>query len=336
MSLNNLDIKDATGILDKTQFNELIQVPKTAFIQSTPVYNLVPNNFETKVAESGTAGVVNKQYKVTTGTTSGGFGQVRSLRSLNYRTGSSSVCQFSCIFTSGVANSRQISGFITIADELGFGYNGTEFGVWNNYGGTPEVRTLTLSAAASGAETVTLTLNSVEYSISVTSGTTAHNAYEIAAWLNNSSNQTVWEADQLGSTVIVSAASDGAKAGTYSITSSGTTAGSIAQTTAGVTKTTTFVASSDWNRNTFSTLDPTDANVYQISYTYTGFSLIQYSVMDSVSGNFTLVHSIRSLNTASPIDLGNPSLRTGMYCISTGSTTDISVQVGGFSSYLQS
>lgn len=336
MTLSNLTFSESQEESTEDIYREDVQVPNEPFIESAPIYNLLPANFRAFTSGSGSAGVESREFKTTTGTSVGGYGAIQSFRALNYKVGASSVGRFSAVFTAGVANSWQGVGFLNLGDELSFEYNGTEFGVWNRYGGLAEVRVLTVSAAASGAETVTLTLNSVGYSIAVTSGTTAHNAYEIAAWLNNEANQTVWKADQVDSTVIISAQSDGAKAGTYSISSTGTANGSFSQTTAGVTKTSAFVAAADWNTTTLPNLDPTKGNVYQIQYSYTGFGLTKYYVMNESSGGFDLVHVLRNLNNTVLPNIVNPSLRTGLYCVSLGSTTNLTVLSGGMSAYLQS
>lgn len=52
-------------------------------------------------------------------------------------------------------------------------------------------RTLTSgTGAASGSENATIILNDVEYTVPLTTGTTAHNAYEIATYLT--ANATGW------------------------------------------------------------------------------------------------------------------------------------------------
>lgn len=334
MSLYNLN--DLGTSTTTTAYNEQLIANNYAFIQGSPVYNLVPANFRTYTTGSGTATVSDKMFTVTTGTSSGGYGAIQSFRSLNYKVGVSGNIRFSALFSSGgIANSWQGSGLLNIGDELSFGYSGTSFGIWHRYNGLAEVRTITITGAASGSETLTLTLNSVAYSIPLTSGTTAHNAYEISSWLNNEVNQTIWKADQIGSTVIILAQSDGAKSNTYSY-SSGTSTGTIAQNTAGVTKTSNFIAQSDWNQNTFPELDPTKGNMYGITYKYTGFGNINFFIDNIHSGSPVLVHVIKYTNNNIIPSMGNPSLRTGIYCVSLGSTTNITVRSGGVGAFLQS
>lgn len=318
-----------------TAYNEQLIANNYAFIQSVPVYNLLPANFRAFTTESGTAGVTSKQFTCTTGTSVGGYGAIQSFRALNYKAGVSGTARFSAIFpTGGVATSWQGVGLLNLGDELSFGYNGTDFGIWHRYNGLAEVRTITVTGAAGGSENLTLTLNSVAYTIPLTSGTTAHNAYEISDWLNNSSNQTVWKADQVDSTVIISAQSDGAKAETYTF-SSGTATGTIAQNTAGTTKTSDFITQSNWNQNTFEALDPTKGNMYSIVYKYSGFGNIQFFIENQDTGTPTLVHVIKYSNANTVPSMGNPSLRTGLYCVSLGSTTDITVQCAGIAAFMQ-
>ena len=323
-----------TTDIEKSGYSETSVFQNEPFIQSDPVYDLVPANFRTYTSGSGTAGVENKMFKCTTGTSVGGYGAVQSFRAINHKSGSSVMTRFGCLFESSVANSWQGVGLINIGDELSFGYKGTDFGVWHRYNGLAEVRTITISGAAGGAETLTLTLNSVGYAIPLTSGTTAHNAYEIAAWLN--ANQSIWDADQVDTTVIINARSVGAESGTYTFSSSGAATGSIAQNTAGATKTSDFVAQSSWNKNIASFLDPSKGNIYQIIYKNTGFGDISYYIDNPETSTMVLVHKIQYQNANTSISLGNPSLRVGSYCVSLRSTTDLVVRTSSQSAYLQS
>lgn len=330
-----LNPSDTTNItVTQAETRETLSVNNFPYIQSTATYNFLPSNFRSFTLGSGSTAVENRLMKTSTGTSVGGYGAIQSFRSLNYKSGINGICKFGAIFeTGGIANSWQGVGLGNIGDELSFGYNGTSFGVWHRYNGESHVVTLTLSAAASGSETVTLTLNGTGYSIPVTSGTTAHNAYEIQDWLIN--NQSVWVADQVDATVIISALSDGAKTGTYSISSTGTVDGSFATNTTGVTKTSDFVAQADWNQNTVSWLDPTKGNIYQINYKYMGFGNINYFVRDPDTDEDILVHRIKEVNTSTIVTLSNSSLRTLIYCVSLGSTTNITVGSPSISAFLQ-
>lgn len=239
----------------------------------------------------------------------------------------SRITEVSGYFSSSVANSWQGMGLISIGEEMSFGYNGVDFGVWHRYGGLSEVRTITVTGAAGANTNLTLTLNSVAYTIPLTTGTVEHNAYEIAAWLN--ANQSVWGADQLDDTVIINALSDGTKSGTYTF-SHGTATGTIAQNTAGVTKTSDFIAQDNWNGSVFSGFDPYKGNLYMVQYQNMGFGNIIYSIMNPNTSRYETVHTIKWPSSSTTVGIPNPSLRAGMYCVSLGSTTNLDVYASGF------
>jgi len=230
--------------LQKTAFGELSTAQQLAYIQIVPVYNLLPPNFNGYNSGSGSYSVTGKMFNVQSGTSEYGYGAIQSFRALNYRTGQGGMARFTAVFPTNVANSQQGVGLITLSDELSFGYNGTSFGVWYRTGGYAEVREITVTVGAGGSESATLTLNSVAYTIPLTVGSTQNTAYQIATWLN--ANQSVWDANQIDTKVIVSSESDGAKSGTYSFSSATATA-TIASKTVGVTKTSTHIPQTELN-----------------------------------------------------------------------------------------
>jgi hypothetical protein len=311
-----------------TAFNEMIAESNVSYIEGSATYGFLPSNFRAFTATGGSTDVANRLFSVSTGTSVGGYGAIQSFRSIPDRVGKSVVCRLSGYFSSNVANSWQGMGLISIGEELSFGYNGVDFGVWHRYGGLSEVRTITVTTGAGGSETLTLTLNSVAYSIPITSGTANYNAYEIAAWLNNSSNQTIWAADQIDDTVIINAVSDGSKSGTYTYSSSGAGAGSIVQDTAGVTKTSSHIPTGDWNGVTlFDGFEPSNGNLYMIQYQNMGYGNVIFSIMNPNTSKYDIVHTIRWANSSASLGLPNPSLRAGFYAASTGATTNLSVYI---------
>lgn len=162
-----------------TGFGEVNVAQNNAFIQASATYNFLPSNFRDFTSGTGSTEVANKLFVCKTGTGVGGYGAIQSFRALNYKPGSSGLARFTALFESNAANSWQGVGLVNLGDELSFGYNGNSFGIWHRYGGLAEVRTLTITGAATGSETLTLTLNGVAYSIPLTSGSVEHNAWEI-------------------------------------------------------------------------------------------------------------------------------------------------------------
>lgn len=326
-------IKQSNITSPVTAFGEVSIAGLTAYIQASGVYGFIPANFREYTdgsAGGGTTGVTNRMFTVTNGTNVGSYGTIQSFRSLNYKPGQGALARFTAVFPSNTANHWSGVGLVNLTDELSFGYDGTTFGIWYRKDGVAEVRTITVTGTGLG--NLTLTLNSVAYTIALSNSTTATNAFEIATWLN--ANQSVWYADQIGSTVIISAQSDGAKSGTYTFSHASAT-GSIAQNTAGVTKTSTHIPQADWNKNTFPTLDPTKGNVYQIRYQYLGFGDMFFYIENKETGQFELVHIIKNPNTYTTPTLRQPALRFGIYSASVGTTTDVTVQCASVACFVE-
>lgn len=313
-------------------FGETEVASNIAFIQSNANYNFLPSNFRGFSGSGGSYEVADRMFQVHTGTSVFGYGAIQSFRSLNYKSGQGGLARFTAIFDNAVENSWQGIGLLTIADEISFGYNGTTFGIWHRYNGIAEVRTIKITGASAASTNLTLTLNGVAYTIPLTNGTVQHNAYQIATWLN--ANQSIWYADQLNDEVIIMAASDGEKDGTYTF-SHATATGTITRNTQGQTKTSDFYPKDEWNGNVFDGHNPSKGNVYQIKYQYLGFGAIKFYIEEPDSGSFILAHTIRYANKNLLPSMTNPSLRFGMYAYSLGSTTNLTVKSASVAAFVQ-
>lgn len=303
-------------------YSEVQMVQATPFISGNAVYNFLPSNFREYTAGAGTVTVEDGVFKVSSGTSLGDYGTITSFRSLNYKSGQGCIARFSARFPENEALTWSGCGLTSIGDEISFGYNGTDFGVWHRYGGKPEVQTLTITTGAGGSETATITVNDEVFSVPLTAGSVQHNAYEIEAYLN--ANATAFEAEQIDDTVIVFFLSDGDKTGAFTFSSS-TAVASFTQTTQGVTKTSDHVAMSDWNSVNLFGFDPSKGNNYQIIY-QNGFGNIRFQVQEPQSGIYATVHQIRWANTKTIPNFGNPSMRLAMYATSIGATTPVTVE----------
>ena len=312
-------------------------------VSGSAYYNFIPSNFRTFLAGAGTATAENQVLKVTSGTSLGDYGVIRSFRSVNYQTGQGARFRLAGMFTDPLALTWSGIGAFNIGDELSFGYAGTDFGIWHRHGGLAEVQELQITTPAGGAETATITINSVEYTVSITSGTAQHNAYEIATDLDT--NGVGFEAQQLDDKVIIDFTSDGDKTGTFSFSSTGSAVGAFTELTAGILGTDDFYPmSSDvtsspginvkesWNGTIPDGFDPTKGNTYEITY-QNGYGDIHFFIEHPLTGYFVECHTIRWSNHFNEPNLLNPSLRVGIYCYSIGATTATTVEspyVAGF------
>lgn len=312
-----------------SSFGEVRVAEPTPQVQIDAVHGLL-EDVETFTATGGAATASGGNFTCTTGTLQGGYGVIRSRRTVRYRAGQGSLFRFTAGFDTGVAASLQAAGTFTAGSGFLVGYDGTAFGVMHRTGGRHEIRTFTISAAATGSETVDLTLNSVLYQVPVTSGTAAHNAFEIEQWLN--ANQSVWDAKQNDGAVVLFGSSVGALSGTYSVTSTGTLDGSFVQDGAGAanTETWTYQASFsedplDGTGNSGMTIDPSKGNVYEVGIQYLGYGQVDFKIENPSTGRFFHFHSWQFTNSRTTPTLSNPNLKVGWISASLGSTTDLTV-----------
>jgi hypothetical protein len=299
-------------------------VEPTPVLQIAGTYGIRSTDVETFSATGGSATVSDFMFDVQSGTSLGGYGTIRSRRNLHYRPGQGALARFTAMFSTPVSLSTQQAGLFTSENALTFGYNGTTFGVLRSEGARLEIQTFTVTAAASGNETVTFTLaGTAQSGCAVTSGTVQHNAAELAEC-----SYTGWNAYSNNDEVLFVATSVGDKTGGFSVSSgAGTTDGTFAETVAGVAATDTWVAQADWNLdpmdgtgNSRMTLDHDTLNVYQIHYQYLGAGAIEFSIENDATGQFVPVHRIDYANANTSPHLSNPTMPVGWAAASLGST----------------
>jgi len=327
---NSVDVTAYEDPSHMSSFGDKVRVTPEAVVQMSAQYGL-PHNSENFSATGGAATTEDNMFKCTTGTSVGGYGVIGSFRPLIYREGQGMMARFTSIFdsTNAVANSLQFAGMFNVQDTIAFGYRGTSFGIIHDSYGAQETRTLTVTTAGNG--NLTLTLNSVEYVIAVTSGTEAHNAYEIVEWIN--ANQSIWNAQQVGDTVVVQMKNVVAAAGTYSI-SGASVSGSFSTQATGLIKDIHTVAQASWNGTDVSSwFDPSEGNIYMIQISYLGFGPFKFYIMNTNTDRWELVHTMRH-NTDSKPSISNRALKIGWTAASLGSTTDITVKGGSCAGFI--
>lgn len=324
-------------------FGEVLVAEQTPEVQLDASTGLrTQQEVETYVGTTGSVTVEDTgtgyEWRCQTGTDVGGYGLVRSQNALVYKAGQGSALRFTARFDKGIALSTLRAGGIGVGNELSFGYNGTSFGILFRRAGKLEMRRLTLSAAATGNETATITLNGTEYTVSLTNGTTVHNTNEIAA----ATYGGAWVATGNDSTILFIAQSVGAKSGTYSFSSTGTAAGTFSQVAAGAAVNDTWYPQSTWNVNRCNgsgpfamTLNPQNINVYEIKYQYLGAGNLDFSIENPADGRFALVHRIQYAGNFQSPSITNPSYKVGVFAASLGSTTNLSAYSSSMAAFLQ-
>lgn len=313
---------------NKSSFGDNLSQSLEPVTQISAQYGLLPS-VETFTATGGSVSTSDNMFICTTGTSVGGYGVIRTKQPTIYREGQGLMARFTALFDSNaVANSLQFAGLFNVKDTVAFGYRGADFGIIFDSYGTQEIRKLTFTAAASGD--LELTLNSVLYTIPITTGTNAFNAYEVEAWLN--ANQSIWMAEQVGDSVIIRNNNAAAAAGTYSVTGAGFS-GTLTQVAAGAAKSETTILEADWNGESV-TFDKTKGNVFMIKVSYLGFGPISFFIMDD-TGIFKRVHTIEYQNANIKPSISNRALKVGWAAASLGSTTNLTVKGASAGTFIE-
>jgi hypothetical protein len=315
------------------------QLANFSFGNITDSVSSTANGAEATVTNSNGLGVVS------TGAGANNMARLRTTGRVRYVPGHGNRGRFTAVFTTGAANSTQAAGFGDESNGFFFGYNGTAFGILHRNNGSPEIRTLTISAGANdgtGTDDITITLDGNATTVTLTdfSGSTTLTANTIAA-ADYSQNGTGWSAKAYGNTVVFTSYDAAAHTGTYSLVDTDSTgaAGTFAQTVAGAVATDTWVPQASWNGDeifdgtgiTGTTIDPTKLNVYQIVYQYLGAGNIFFFLEDGIDGQFHLVHTIRYANANTAPSISNPHLPLEIEVKNTSNTSDIVVKSGSMS-----
>ena len=287
-------------------------VPK---IRGDCTYGFIPSNFREFTALSGTTGVSDGKFICSTTTNFFDYSAIQSFRTLGFKNGGTCVVRFGAEFNCSNANVQLGVGCISIGDELSFGYNQNNFGVFHRYGGSSHIMNLNISTGVSGPETISLDINSTSYSIPVSLPSIEENAYEIEDYLNsNSSFSGSTYAEQVDDNVIITFKSDGEKTGTNSISSTGSLVGSFSNINVGVTKTTDFISQENWSPGINYTLDPSKGNNYQIVYS-NGYGNVDYYIQNPNTNIVEKVHTINMVNNSNSKLLENNNTRLGCYAV---------------------
>lgn len=307
--------------LQKTAFGELQVASMTPIIQITAQYGL-RSEVETVVI-GGSATAEDSKFIVSTGTGANSIATIASTRLATYRAGQGLLARYTGLFTDGVANSSQVAGLLTSESIIGFGYNGSEFGIVLARGGELEQWDLKFTSGAGGSENATITIDGNPYTVPLTSGSNEKNAYEAATSLN--SQVPGYGFSSTGDTVSCLAQLPDLGGGAFTFSSASATA-TFTQIQSGLLPPETWVKKADWNVNPNIDINPALGNVYQVQMQYLGFGGIQFFIENPDTAEFELVHVIRYANSSTVPSVSNPIFRIGWGARNSGNTTDIVTQ----------
>ena len=209
----------------------LVVQPTTVFEESFIDTKLLHGIIE-RSSLGGTVTLLDQMVHVNTGITANATASIRAEKFLRYNPGKGSGWKGTPIFTAGIANSLQYAGLAT--DEAAFiiGYDGTKFGIARQTAGRLEIQALQITTKSTTAENITVTLDSVAFSVPVTdqtAGTASHTAAEIAEF----NAYPGWVCTAVDDTIYFVKVITGVASGTYSLSGATTAVGAFTQNQAG-------------------------------------------------------------------------------------------------------
>ena len=312
-----------------TSFGDLITTELTTIFSGNFLYNNI-NSQKFSLLGTGTQTFQDALMSLNIPTTIYSYMVLRSKEIVQYQPGTVNICRFSAVFNTGVANSVQRIGLGNANNDIGFGYNGVNFGIIRSYGGKIHTVNVTISSAATSGGNLTITLNSVVFSIAVTnaSGDIAFTAFQIA-----NGTYANWIARNIGNIVEFTYSSGvGARSGTYSITPSlGVTSTAFTTLTTGAALTEVWVLESEFENPI--TFNKQLGNIYEIEFSWLGYNNMKFKVFSPAYSQFVTVHTLRFPNTQVYPTLYMPHMLFQMAINSAGSTTAMSLSCASMSTF---
>jgi len=309
----------------KTAYGDLATSERTPAVQINAQYGVLKNAFAT-VGPSGTAFEQLSEFIMTSGSDPNGFGAISTGDRLTFRPGEGEVSIFTARFSAGMAGSEQFGGLANPTDALGFGYNGTEFGVLFRSNGALEIQELTFTTPAAGSENATITIDGTPFTVPLTAGTLQHNADEAAASLNL--QVPLWQFTANNDQVIAVSVLAAVISGSFSFVSS-TAVAAFAQVAAGVLPADIWTKREDWNVINPSSFTPGLFNFFKIQI---GAGVVRFFVANKNTNSFELVHVIDFNNVFATPPLSNFTFGHTWYALNRGGV--ISVLTAGSSAGL--
>ena len=318
----------------KTAFGELLIAELTPIVQIHSAYNINTRIMEAR-NNKGSSSIANNMFKVSTGAVANQSSALLSRIAVKYNAGQGGLWRGTAMFSTPAANSTQYIGIGTSSEGYFFGYNGSAFGLMRRQGGSPEIRTLTVTTKSTTAENITITLDDDAVAdVTVTDATDTDattTANEIATHDYSNVGQG-WVAHSTGANVTFESYNAVSQTGAYTLGGATTAVGAFAQSVAGVAPTETIVAQTNWSEDkaagaeTLPSLTFTNGNVFQIKYQWLGFGAVEFFIENPSTGRFVLVHCIEYANANTIPSVDNPTLPLCIAVSNISNTSDIVLQ----------
>ena len=312
---------ESEGAAARSAFGEMLSVPVTPIIQLDPIYGLQDDQYQTFTGGGGTATTTTDSlFQVSSTSTLGSYGVIRSRRFLRYRAGQGAMCRITAAFN-GNSGSSLRAGLFNQETALQVGVHNGRFGILHSYGGKAEIRILEITAASTGG-TATITVNGTGHNVALVNGETA---IQTAARIARTLSITGWIIEHKSQYVVFLSESTGSIDGTFSYSSTGTSTGTFTRTQTGVTRTDDWIYQEDFNLDKLNgrgpsgmLIDVTKLNVFQINFRWLGAGESRFAIEDPSTGDMFFFHHIHWSNSNTVPWTHNPNFKIGYVAFNIG------------------
>jgi hypothetical protein len=319
---------------------EISTAKNTPVVQASATHGITNKiGFDSDVA-GATLEIVDGMFKTTVGTSViAGVAYTYTREILTYKPGQGALARFS-MATSPVKGPGIIpaagigGGLISLNSIFGFVDYFGEFSIFTTYNGSARAEELTITAAASGAETATLTVEGVEYTIPLTAGTVEDNAYDIAAYWTEGIDSG-WYLDAVGAVITLRKGSTAGGSNDFSLTSTGTAAGTFVSLEASDGGIVDTVAAVKWdNPRLWRGFDPQLANEYAIQANFNSGN-VQFFIQNPNTSEYVLVHTLSLAGRVLKAINDSPNYNVGSLILNGSSDEANAVLMGSMAGFTQ-
>lgn len=320
-------------------FGDLIVAEEDALVQIKYSYGISASTMKTDINDAAGSVTTSDSLAVcSTGAVANSQAALFSRIPAEYQPGIGISCKRTASFSTPKTGSVQSVGIGTASDGYFFAYHDTVFGIDVEAGGAQETVEFEITAAATGTDNITITLDGDAQTVAITSGDTV---FDIARKIKAAGSNFAllgdgWRLFIAGDTVEFESFTADSKTGAFTY-GAGTTGSAATVTTIleGVAPTLTTIAQANWNKDKLDgtglsgmILDHTKLNVYKIQFQFLGSGVIRYFVESDSTGEFILVHQIDYANNNTVPSVRNPTLPSRMMVKNTTNNTDIVMKTG--------
>lgn len=297
-------------------FGELVVVTPKPFAALRFDNGILSQKAMVELSGSGSITTSAGLAVVSSGATAGSVARVCSTEIVRYTPGQGIEARFSFLFSAGVAGTTQAVGLGDCENAVAIGMNGTTLAMLRRSGGQREIRELTVSGAATGAGSITITLDggagvTVPISGAMSIGEVAR---EIAD-ADYSGESGGWTTAYGGGSVSFRAVDTDTRSGAYTFGAGATgAAASFAQTAAAVQATDTWVDAVDFSSDSadgtgaLPAIDVTKGQVGKASFQWLGFGMLEIRIENPATGEFSPVHSVEYANANTVPSVSQPNM----------------------------